>query len=242
MTFQFRGCVSVLGPPAIGKSSLTTFLAELLSARLFRLRDFARYYRQQPGIDQGLFDSVDSLGWLSDETVEMLLSAVLAPEVPGHELVLMENFPGSVHQLRLVVERTRALKVPFHVVELTAPKSITEARSQQRRVCVTCEPDEAGDPHRPALPHPNDPALCRTCAQPTQPRAGDDPEIFAARSARFRARISAIRDEIDALGVTHTCVDAQKHPAGVAFQTIAGIASQPHLYLSDETNRLVKEN
>jgi hypothetical protein len=42
---------------------------------VFRLREFAHEVRCRPAADQRLFDTCDSLGWLPEETVFLLLQA-----------------------------------------------------------------------------------------------------------------------------------------------------------------------
>lgn len=69
--------VAVVGPPAVGKSTVTGALADRFGARVFRLREFAHELRSQPAADQRLFDTRDSLGWLPEETVFLLLHAAL---------------------------------------------------------------------------------------------------------------------------------------------------------------------
>jgi polynucleotide 5'-kinase involved in rRNA processing len=43
--------VAVIGPAAVGKSTITATLADRFGARVFRLREFADKYRERPTID-----------------------------------------------------------------------------------------------------------------------------------------------------------------------------------------------
>ncbi|MGH4011484.1 MAG: hypothetical protein ACRDTH_25520 [Pseudonocardiaceae bacterium] len=113
--------VAVLGPPAVGKSTVTGALADHLGAPVFRLRDYAHEFRFRPGIDQGLFDTSDPLGWFPDETVALLLrAAFLQGQFPAQPMVVLENFPGSLTQFRLLNAVAGQLQASLAIVELIA--------------------------------------------------------------------------------------------------------------------------
>jgi hypothetical protein len=72
-----RGFVAVVGPPAVGKSTVSGALTDRLGGRVFRLREFAYDYRRRPWVDERLFDTTDSLGWFGEHAVAVLLDARL---------------------------------------------------------------------------------------------------------------------------------------------------------------------
>lgn len=219
----FHGCIAVIGPPAVGKSTLVAHLRRRLPVEVFRLREFAQGFRERPGIDLRLFDTTDTLGWFSDYTVAVMLRAA-CEEMPRHRWMLAEGFPGCSDQLRLLVAQTQRLRVPLHVVELSVPMSVLVGRSQQRRVCLGCEPDEWGDAHRPATPHPDDPERCSVCVGRTTRRSGDLPAVYAARLERFRSRVSGIRRGIAALHVSYSRIEATAAPVEIASRVVADIS------------------
>lgn len=53
------GFVAVVGPPAVGKSTVSGALADRFGARVFRLREFAHEFRTRSGVNQRLFDTGD---------------------------------------------------------------------------------------------------------------------------------------------------------------------------------------
>ncbi len=65
--------IAAVGPPAVGKSTITGALVDRLGARVFRLRKYAYEFRCRFGVDQRLFDTGYPLGWFPEETVALLL-------------------------------------------------------------------------------------------------------------------------------------------------------------------------
>ncbi|MGH3803513.1 MAG: AAA family ATPase [Pseudonocardiaceae bacterium] len=113
--------VAVVGPPGVGKSTVTGALAKRLGARVFRLREFAREFRRQPGADERLFNTRDPLSWFAEETVFLLLQAAFVHgQFPARGLVVLENFPGSLTQLLLLKATADQLRAPLTLIELTA--------------------------------------------------------------------------------------------------------------------------
>ncbi len=163
--------------------------------------------------DPRLFDTCDSLGWFPEETVFLLLrAAFLRGQFPARDMVVLENFPGSLTQLLLLTAIADQLQAPMTLIELTAADAVVAARARTRRVCPACEPDPRGDPHRPALRTARDPDRCDGCGGGLLPRRGDEPQRLAARLARFRRRIPAIRRAATALHLPYHAVDATCDP------------------------------
>jgi len=226
-----RRFVAVVGPPAVGKSTVSGELTNRCGARVFRLREFTHHYRSRPGIDEPLFATCDPLGWFGDKAVAALVEAAfLRGQFPAQGLVALENFPGTVAQLRLIEVIARELRAPLVVIELTAPDSILTARARARRVCPTCEPDPRGDPHRPANPSAHAPDQCSRCGGRLVARRSDHAPLFTARLERFRCRIPAIRCEVATLRLPYQAVDASGD-VGTCLQhtTVALAAVQTHL-------------
>jgi adenylate kinase family enzyme len=217
--------VAVVGPAAVGKSTVTGALADRFGARVFRLREFADEYRERPTTDQRLFETHDPLGWLAEETVLLLLQAAFVHgQFPTRDMVVLENFPGSLTQLLLLKAITDQLRAFLTLIELTAVDSLVAARARARRVCPTCEPDPRGDPHRPARPATHNPDRCGSCGGELLPRRGDQPEHFAARLARFRRRIPAIRRAAAVLQVPYHAVDATCDPDTCVHHVVTALA------------------
>jgi len=216
--------IAVVGPPAVGKSTVTTSLAARLDAEVFRLRDFAARFRRDHLHLEVLFEPVDALGWFGDPAVEVLLTAAFGlPTLVG--TVLLENFPGSVAQLRFLSELAAERGWIFRIVELAAPDAVVAARSDARRVCPACEPGPSGYPHRPARACPGHPHACSDCGGRLQRRRCDEPDRFTARLHRFRAHLPDLRAATRASGVPHVVIDAADEPAAVLRAVLS--ACQP---------------
>jgi hypothetical protein len=90
------GFVAVVGPPAVGKSTVSGALADRFGARAFRLREFAHEFRTRFGVNQRLFDAGDPLGWFREETVALLLrAAFLHGQFPAQPMVVLESSPAA---------------------------------------------------------------------------------------------------------------------------------------------------
>lgn len=224
------GFVAVVGPPAVGKSTVTSALADRFGARVFRLREFAHEFRTRSGVNQRLFDTGDPLGWFPEETVALLLrSAFLHGQFPVQPMAVLENFPGSLTQLRLLNATAGQLRAPPAVIELTAGDDQLAIRACTRRVCLTCEPDPLGDPHRPACSAVEDPDRCASCGGALTLRRSDEPQRFTARLARFRRRIPTIRQAATALQLPYHVVDASDDPTICLHRVTTALAATPPL-------------
>lgn len=223
---SMRRFVGVVGPPAVGKSTVTRALTDRYGGRVFRLREFAYEIRSRPGVNQRLFASDDPLGWLPEDTVaQVLRAAFVQGRFPASALVVLENFPGSLAQLRLLASIADRLVASLMLIELTAGDDLLTIRSQAWRVCPTCEPDPRGDPHRPARGSGHEPHRCVGCGGELQLRWGDEPIRFAARLARFRDRIPAIRTDAKSLHLPYHEVDATSDPATSVHRVTAVLAA-----------------
>lgn len=224
------GLVAVVGPLAVVKSTLTGALVDRFGVRVFRLREFAQEFRTRPGVDQRLFDTDDPLGWFPEETVALLLrAAFLRSCFPAHPMVMLENFPGTLVQFHLLHVIAGQLRTPLTVVELTAGDGLLKIRVRTRRVCPTCEPDPRGDPHRPARLTAEHPNRCASCDGALALRRGDERQQFAARLARFRCRIPAIRHAVRNAHVPYHVVNATSDPLSCLQRVTTAVATTPPL-------------
>ncbi|MEU7906370.1 hypothetical protein [Actinoplanes sp. NPDC049118] len=186
--------IAVIGPPAVGKSTLSRHLQDTAGAGVFRLREFAETYRQAHPAQAAAFATTDPLGWLPDTAVAVLFGAALSDAFPELcPVMVLENLPGNAAQLDLLRDRAAAIGARLDLVVLTAPDRVLADRAQTRRVCASCEPDPRGDPHQPAHAADDDPQRCRRCGGRLAARRSDTPELFQARLGRFRASLPAIR-------------------------------------------------
>jgi adenylate kinase family enzyme len=203
------------------------WLREDLAATVLRLREFADATRRAGTLSADLFARRDCLGWFPDDTVAYLLDVALDQHLPpngtrlgGPGLMVWENFPGSARQLILLHKAATRRRVPVGVLELAAADWTLDARVRDRRVCGTCDPDQ---PHQPAVADPGHTDRCRRCGGTLQRRDTDEPGRHAARLARYRGRVAAIRSTAHRLHLPYEVVNADQDPSGCTRAAVAAV-------------------
>jgi adenylate kinase len=192
--------VAVIGPPAVGKTTLTMRLAELPGCEIFRLREHV-----PDAILAATATSAERIGWIDDLTVTRALRAYferVLSEATARTVVL-DNFPGTSTQVRLltgVLDRL-APRCVVHAVELLASRDVREQRVLGRRVCHECERDPIHDPRIPAQASREDPDRCARCGGVLHPRRGDAPRLFAMRTQRYEDEAVGIRAAFEEIGI-----------------------------------------
>jgi len=206
---MLQNVVAVIGPPAVGKTTLTLRLAESPGCEVFRLREHV------PDIILAATAiKPDRVGWIDDLTVTRALRGYFERLVADGtvRLVLLDNFPGSGTQVRLLLGAIRGL-VPvcaIHVVELLASHDVRERRVLGRRVCHQCEQDPIHDPRIPAPASEEDPERCARCGGLLHPRRGDAPRLFALRTQRYADEAEGIRAAFAEAGIQAVQLDSSQ--------------------------------
>jgi adenylate kinase len=201
--------VAVVGPPAVGKTTLTMRLAELPGCEVFRLRDHV------PGeILAATATDAQRIGWIDDLTVARALRDYFERAISDATLrtVLLDNFPGSGTQVWLLLSILYWL-VPgcaVHAVELLASDEVREHRVLGRRVCHQCEQDPIHDPRIPASASQEDPERCARCGGLLHPRRGDAPRLFALRTQRYEDEAVGIRASLAEAGIEVVRLDSDR--------------------------------
>lgn len=184
--------LAVIGPPAAGKTTLTMRLGKMPGCCVFRLREHV-----PETMLAATATSAERLGWLDDLTVTRALRGYLETVIRAGTVhtVLLDNFPGSGTQTRLLVSCLRKLasSCALHVVELVISSTALQQRVAERRVCHQCEQDPIHDPRLPAQPNPNDARRCARCNSILHPRRGDAPRLLHARVQRYHQAVIGIR-------------------------------------------------
>lgn len=201
--------VSVIGPPAVGKTTLTMRLAESPDCAVFRLREHV------PDIIlAATATNADRVGWIDDLTVTRALRGYFERIVAENTVrtVLLDNFPGSGVQVRLLLGAMREL-VPtctIHAIELLASHDVRERRVLGRRVCHECERDPIHDPRIPAVASEEDPERCARCGGLLHPRRGDAPRLLALRTQRYEDEAVGIWTALEAAGIAVVQLDSAR--------------------------------
>ncbi|MEU5762176.1 hypothetical protein [Nocardia sp. NPDC047648] len=198
--------VPILGPPAVGKTTLTLAVGGNARRHTFRLRD------QVPAdVLVTTAGTAGGLGWIDTDIVDQTLRTYLHSIVQrGIDVVLMDNFPGSAEQVSLLFDAL-AQSAPMarvEPIEMCAASNVVRNRARRRRVCQRCEKDPVADPRIPAMSSLLDGWKCSKCGALLHSRRGDASRLFKARTKRFDRSIDDIRAAFMAHGVEVTILDA----------------------------------
>jgi len=219
--------VAVIGPPAVGKTSLTMRLGETPGCSVFRLREHV-----PPVILAATAADPDRVDWVDDLTVALALRGYVERVATDGktQAVLLDNFPGSGTQVRLLlgILRRRAPRCIVRAAELVLDERTRRARARVRRVCHTCEDDPAHDPRLPAVASNSDAWKCGRCGGTLHPRRGDAPRLLAARTARFRQEAPGLRQAFADAGINVLHVDASRDIADLAAELSMLIVTGSH--------------
>jgi adenylate kinase family enzyme len=206
---MLQNVVAVIGPPAVGKTTLTMRLAELPNCQVFRLREHVPEV-----ILAATATSAERLGWIDDVTIALALRAYFELVAAGGSVrtVLLDNFPGSGTQVRLLlgVLRRVAPGCAVQAVELTVAWRVREQRVLGRRVCHQCEQDPIRDPRLPAIASQTDPRTCARCGGILHPRRGDAPRLFTLRTQRYEDEVVGIRAAFEEIGIQVARLDSRR--------------------------------
>ncbi|HEX7162640.1 MAG TPA: AAA family ATPase [Trebonia sp.] len=219
--------IAVIGPPAVGKTTLTTRLGEASGCTVFRLREHVPH----PVLAAASADP-DRVDWIDDLTVTRVLRAYVGRTIGDKSIytVLFDNFPGSALQVELLLGVLSRLAPACGVtaVELHADEHTRQQRVETRRVCHTCEHDPVHDPRLPAAPSSSDPWRCARCGGLLHPRRGDAPRLFSARTARFEAEAPALRQALADAGIAIVTTDAGR-PAEAICEELSPLTASRSL-------------
>lgn len=209
--------VAIIGPPAVGKTTLTMQLGQVPGRRVFRLREHV-----PDTILAATATSSERLGWIDDVTVARALRRYIESIASDGltRVVLLDNFPGSATQAQLLV-RTLRKAAPACIVqpvELVATITTLYRRVRDRRVCHRCEQDPIHDPRLPAATSSADPQRCATCNNILHPRRGDAPRLLRARMQRYEQAIPGIRGAFACAGIDVLQLDSDRPPDHTAAE------------------------
>jgi adenylate kinase len=215
--FSMKQVIAVIGPPAVGKTTLTTRLGEEPGCVVFRLREHVA-----PEILAAAAANPDRVDWIDDVNVARAVRTYieLINAAEGVHTMLLDNFPGSGSQVRLLVGILGRLSPRWAVraVELVLDERVRQGRVRSRRVCHSCENDPAHDPRLPAVASNTDPRKCSRCGGTLHPRRGDAPRLLRARTARFWHEAPSLRRAFADAGIEVLRIDARQEIADLAAE------------------------
>jgi adenylate kinase len=201
--------VAVIGPPAVGKTTLTMQLCRLPGWRVFRLREHV-----PETILAATATGVERLGWIDDFMVITTVHQYIDTSIREGQVhtLLLDNFPGTGTQVSLFLSVLRQLAshCTVRAVELTADPMVLRRRASMRRVCHYCERDPLCDPRIPAEASAADPRRCACCDHWLHMRHGDVPAVYKARMQRYYQVAQGIRSAFTTAGIAMTQLDSSR--------------------------------
>jgi adenylate kinase len=191
--------VAVLGPAAVGKTSVTRLIGQRAGFLVFRLREHVRETAEATVADPmrpGWFD-----GYTALSSVHAYMEGVARQE--SVHTVLMDNFPGTHTQVSLFLSLMHQIAPAATVsaVELVADVRVLWSRASARRVCQSCEQDPVGDPHVPAAASVSDPSVCARCGNQLAQREDDHLHEYLARLRRYHNLADGVRSAFIQAGI-----------------------------------------
>lgn len=200
---------AVIGPPAVGKTTLTMQIGQLPGRRVFRLREHV-----PEDILAATVTNAEQLGWIDDFTVIASAHKYVEKLIRegGINTLLLDNFPGRATQVRLFLSVLRQLAPACIVraIELVADPAVLRRRASSRRVCDYCERDPLCDPRLPAEASRVDPRRCARCDHLLHTRRGDVPTVYKARMQRYYQVAEGTRHAFSNAGITVTRFDSSR--------------------------------
>lgn len=198
--------IAVIGPPAVGKTTLAMQIGQLPGRRVFRLREHAPQNSLAAAVT-----NAERLGWIDDITVITIVREYLDNLIREGEIhtLVLDNFPGRAIQVRLFLSVMQQLAPDCIVqaIELVADPVVLRRRAALRRVCQHCERDPLRDPRLPATASTVDPRRCARCDYLLHTRPGDIPTVYEARNQRYHQIVGGIRRAFANEGITVTRLD-----------------------------------
>jgi adenylate kinase len=201
--------IAVIGPPAVGKTTLTIRLGQLPGRSVFRLREHV-----PETILAATATGIERLGWIDDFTVitsvhEYVEAIIREDQV---DTLLLDNFPGTGTQVSLFLSVLRQLAPDCTVraIDLTAEPMVLHRRASTRRVCRYCERDPLCDPRLPAEASTADPRRCARCDHWLHTRHGDVPAVYRARMHRYNQVAQGIRRAFATAGISVIQLDSSR--------------------------------
>lgn len=200
----------VIGPPGAGKTTLAEKLASRLELPVIRPRDaIHRVLIRYPEF-LGMFEKVNQLGWVADDTLGFAVRDEMDRVMGG---AILENLPWDAIQLADLHRLTRD-RGTLTLLYLNASDELVVQRRTGRRDCPKCYPKALST---------QDGEMCARCLSTLRVRTDDYDTPFMDRLARHRQYAKAILGIAHRLRIRVITLEATQEPESLAQQAFEAI-------------------
>lgn len=164
----------LLGPPGAGKGTQASRLAPLLQATHLATGDLLRHNVQaKTELGERAASYMEAGELVPDEVVV----AMVAERLESREGFILDGFPRTLHQARMLEELLARLNRSLRVVVfLNIDEDEAVRRISGRRVCANC-----GRNYHAVTDPPGQPGVCDTCGGRVHQRDDDRAEVVERR-------------------------------------------------------------
>lgn len=196
----------LIGPPGVGKGSISALLHDRLRLRALSSGDiFRKEIEAETDLGRLAKRYIDH-GQLvpNGVTIEMMAKRLLSDDVRRKGFVL-DGFPRTVRQAEALQEILEEADLPIDkVISLTAPDALIVQRLAGRMGCTKC-----GEIYHSVNKPPKREGLCDKCNGPLFVRTDDQPETIMDRIKVFREQTAPVLDYYTSLNLLHVVDGSQ---------------------------------
>jgi adenylate kinase len=202
-----RPCLILFGPPGSGKGTQAKFLRETLQIAHISTGDMLRE-RVSAGDELGreVAGIMKSGGLVPDETVyHLVVDRIERPDCTNG--FLLDGFPRTVNQARLLSELLEAQGISPLVIFLKVDYNVIIARLSGRRLCPTC-----GAVYNLSSNAPDEAKVCDLDGTRLVSRDDDRPEVVLDRLKAYERETAPVLDFFRSVNYPICEVDGTSRP------------------------------
>jgi len=207
-----RLCVILFGPPGSGKGTQAKFLKQALGIAHISTGDMLREHMAAgDGLGHEIAATIQAGGLVPDETVNLMVEERI--ELPDSKTgFILDGFPRTVNQAKLLVGLLAAHGIRPVVVHLKVDYNVIIARLSGRRQCPTCGALYSVTSNAPTVSE-----VCDYDGSKLVVREDDREEVVRERLRAYEKQTTPVLDFLRGSGYTVLDVEgADASPAAIA--------------------------
>jgi adenylate kinase len=213
---QNRLCLILFGPPGSGKGTQAKLLRDRLQMAHISTGDMLRErVASADELGKAVAGIMQSGSLVPDELVNRLVEERIEQPDCTNGFIL-DGYPRTVSQARLLVELLEAKQIPAMVVHLKVDYNVIIARLAGRRQCPTC-----GAVIGVSLSAPEVSEFCDRCGSTLVIRDDDRPEVVLERLKAYDRQTMPVLEFLRSVGYPMWDVDgASRAPQAIAADIV----------------------